>query len=129
MQRLSIAVAVLVFTTGTSHAAESPCEHLISASSLDAAGGFAIVSPGYWCLEDDLAIPTTLTRGGAITIQVDSVTLDLQGYRIEQSPSSNFAVGIYGAGRRNIHVRNGSIRGFFIGLELWGDATTPAAHA
>jgi parallel beta-helix repeat protein len=76
----------------------------------------AIWSPGIYCLTGDLN--TSMTSGAAIYINASSVTLDLNGHKLGglgAGPTTQ-AVGIYATDRKNITIRNGSIRGFYFGI-------------
>jgi len=69
---------------------------------------FTINASGSYYLTGNLAV----TTGNAITIAVDDVTLDINGFTISStaSPDSGNAVTISGA-RSNVVIRSGSIRG------------------
>jgi hypothetical protein len=77
-----------------------------------------ISAKGVYCLTTDLA--TNILGGFAVTIASDDVVLDLGGYTLgglPAGPSSN-AFGIYALDRKNITIRNGTIRGFSKGIDL-----------
>lgn len=76
--------------------------------------------PGVYCLKQDLA--TAITSGNAITINANSVTIDLNGFRLGGlgGGMNTQANGIFSTGRRNITIRNGTIRGFSRGIMLEG---------
>lgn len=67
-----------------------------------------INASGSYYLTGNLAV----TTGSAITISVDQVTLDLNGFTISStaSPAAGTAVNVSGT-RRNIVIKNGHIRG------------------
>jgi hypothetical protein len=82
-----------------------------------AAVPFVITEPGSYCLAEDVG--TTMTSGAAITIEANSVVLDLQDHRLGNlgAGSATTAVGVLvrSAGpslASNVVVRNGTIRGF-----------------
>ena len=77
-----------------------------------------ITAPGAYCLTSDLA--TNMTSGIAITINIDDVVLDLNGFRLDGlgAGAGTMAVGIYAQDRRNITIRNGTVRGFIEGIAL-----------
>src|SRR4051794_37566268 len=78
-----------------------------------------INASGIWCLQKDLT--STATTGNAIDVQAGAVTLDLNGFTITGSLSnSTQAIGIHSLNRRNVTMRNGTIRGFRIGISLEG---------
>jgi hypothetical protein len=74
---------------------------------------------GVWCLTKNLAWGGT--TGKAIDVQVGTVTIDLNGFTLGGSVSANTqAVGIHSINRANVTIRNGTIRGFFVGILLEG---------
>ncbi len=78
-----------------------------------------INATGIWCLQKDLTWAGT--TGNAIDVQAAAVTLDLNGFTITGSLSnSTQAIGIHSLNRRNVTMRNGTIRGFRIGISLEG---------
>ena len=81
-----------------------------------------ITAPGVYCLTDDLG--TTTVSGSAIEIQTNNVVLDLNGFKLGglAAGSSTGADGIFADGRRNITIKNGTVRGFYRGIRLLGNA-------
>jgi hypothetical protein len=79
-----------------------------------------ISSEGIYCLASDFFI--SMLSGNAVTIEADNVALDLNGRTIDNrsAGSGNSAVGIMASERRNITIKNGTIRGFSKGV-LIGD--------
>jgi len=79
---------------------------------------FTISAAGVYCLNTDLI--TGITSGAAVTINANSVTIDMNGRRLAggQAGTATTAVGIYANNRRNITMRNGTIRGFWKGIFL-----------
>src|SRR6187401_463877 len=78
-----------------------------------------INASGIWCLQKDLAWAGT--TGNAIDVQAAAVTLDLNGFTITGSlVATTQAVGIRSLGRRNVIVRNGTIRGFLTAVSIEG---------
>jgi hypothetical protein len=78
-----------------------------------------ISAPGVYCLAQNLALTT---NGGypAIGVASDSVVVDLKGFRLTGlsiGPGS-YAYGIAALDQKNITVRNGTVRGFYIGVFL-----------
>lgn len=91
---------------------------------------FTISNPGSYCLTKDISI----TTGTAIQINSSDVTLDLGGHTLNglSSGSSTSAAAITDAYtlRRNITVRNGTIRGFGDAVYLIGTGMrVEAVHA
>src|SRR5688572_4995292 len=79
--------------------------------------GIVITSPGIYTLDRDLAYSGGF--GAAIMIAADNVVIDLNGHRITGSGGAgNSAKAIVATNQSNITIRNGSIDGFFYGVEL-----------
>ncbi len=79
---------------------------------------FTITTRGIYCLKQSLG--TNITTGNAITVDANNVTIDFNNHILggrSAGPSSN-AVGVYSVNRRNITVRNATIRGFARGIYL-----------
>ena len=119
MRRL-LALLLLLPVTSTAFAAES----------FDGCAGFidslpaTITTQGVWCLRGDLS--TSITSGAAITVAANNVTLDCNGFKVGglgAGPQS-IATGVLAANRLNGTVRNCTVRGFLIGIQLGG-----AGHA
>lgn len=75
---------------------------------------------GVYCLTKDLA--TTMASGNAITVAVNNVTIDCNGFKLGglgAGPVTN-AVAIRAQGRQNVVVRNCNVRGFAYGINLDG---------
>jgi hypothetical protein len=77
------------------------------------AGGLSLSSPGFYFLAGTLSYSGS---GNAITIGADDVTLDLMGFSLIGPGGSSSAIGVYMNGHSNVEVRNGSVRGFSIGV-------------
>ena len=62
-----------------------------------------------------------MTSGNAITINTSNVTIDLNGYRLSNlaAGAGTLTYGIYASQRKNITIRNGSVRGFYLGIYLY----------
>lgn len=82
---------------------------------------FTISAPGKYCLTSDLYAGQAPT---AITVDADDVVLDLGGWTLRgiydggvTSESTNVA--IYVTGQRNVTIRNGTISGFYAGIDFW----------
>ena len=97
-----------------------------AAESYDNCTGFidsvpaTISTQGTWCLRDDVS--TAMTSGNAITVGVNNVTIDCNGFKIGGlgAGASSSARGIGATDRLNVTVRNCSVRGFLLGIELAG---------
>ncbi len=90
---------------------------------------FTITVQGVYCLKQNLNV--NLATGNAITINAGNVIIDFNGFRINnQAPlATNEARGVYAQDRKNITIRNGFLRGFYYGVNLWEIAIdASAAH-
>jgi hypothetical protein len=83
---------------------------------------YTIDQSGAYCLGADQAV--NLGAGIALTIEADDVVLDLNGHEIVNfnNGMSNTAYGVYSSNRRNVTIRNGTVRWFFYGVVLSNDA-------
>jgi hypothetical protein len=83
---------------------------------------YVVTSPGIYCLTGDLS--TNMATGAAIVIAASNVVLDLNGHRLgggAAGPSTN-AIGILGIQRKNVTIRNGTVRGFASALLLFAES-------
>ncbi len=89
---------------------------------------FIITVQGIYCFKGNLA--TTLTSGNLITVTVNNVTIDMNGFKLGGlgAGAGTTANGIVAINRRNITIRNGSIRGFLNGISLDGGAANSSGH-
>jgi hypothetical protein len=102
----------------------APASHPARAEAFNTCTGFVsslpatITTPGVWCLRGDLS--TAIVSGAAITIAVNNVTLDCNGFRIGGLAAGNpsNALGVAARDRQNATVRNCGIRGFRTGIAL-----------
>lgn len=87
---------------------------------------YVISSAGVYCLKSKLV--SAMGTGSAITINTNNVTLDMNGYRLggRQAGDTSTAKGIYALNRKNIHIRNGTIRGFFLPISLTDSSSPPS---
>jgi hypothetical protein len=74
---------------------------------------YTIGAPGIYCLNSSI--------GGSIQVNADDVVIDMNGHTLESLNSTGD--GIYAFDRKNITVRNGTIRGFRIGAQINGKAS------
>lgn len=81
---------------------------------------FTISEEGVYCFTGNLS--TGITSGYAISIETDNVVLNLNGWKLDglAAGTGTTTKGIYADQRENITIRNGAIRGFFIGVYLEG---------
>ncbi len=118
-----VVALVAMFRMSTAAAETTVCTEITTAP-------YTINTQGVYCLNANLE--TNLASGNAIEITVNNVVIDLNGHKIGnlaagQTTSAN---GIYAYQRQNVTIRNGTIRGFIIGIVL-GDVspyTTSQGH-
>jgi hypothetical protein len=88
---------------------------------------YVITTEGAYCLTDDLKVG--LATGYAIDIQANNVVLDLNGHRLSNSGgSATGAVGVNANSRQNVTVKNGIVKGFYMGVELNSDLSSIVEH-
>jgi hypothetical protein len=80
----------------------------------------AISTPGFYYLGGNLSHTGDTP---AITVNVDDVTIDLMGFCLSGKGTNN---GIFMSGRKNIEIRNGTVRNFALGISE--DSTSSARH-
>jgi hypothetical protein len=78
-----------------------------------------ITGPGVYCLSFKY-IDFPLAQGALITISADDVLLDLNGATLDGTPTGRgaFSYGVRAYNRRNVTVRNGTIKGFNYAVHL-----------
>ncbi|MHB8405554.1 MAG: right-handed parallel beta-helix repeat-containing protein [Gammaproteobacteria bacterium] len=78
-----------------------------------------ITTQGIYCLTHKLG--TNMTSGTAITINANNVTIDLNGWKVDDGAagSGTVATGIY-SNYDNVTIKNGIVRGFSVGIRLRG---------
>lgn len=116
MIRIAACLAVVLFAllpTTFARADTGPCTVIRSLPAV-------ITSQGTYCLEHDLS--TAISRGEAISIQANNVTIDCRHRKIGglASGTGSHASGIFAMDRKNITIRNCAIRGFANGIFLFG---------
>ncbi len=84
---------------------------------------YTINQPGFYYLGGNL---TTTGSNNGITVNKNDVTIDLMGFRLENTAFSGSSSGIFIPERKNVQVRNGTVRGFYIGI--WGFGGSGANH-
>ncbi len=89
---------------------------------------FTITVQGIYCQKGNLS--SSLTSGDMITVATNNVTIDMNGFKLGGlgAGAGTTANGIVAINRRNITIRNGSIRGFFRGIFLEGGAANSSGH-
>ena len=89
-----------------------------------------ITIQGIYCFNGNLA--TSISSGNAIEIQTNNVTIDLNGWKLGglAAGTGTWTNGIYAFQRKNITIKNGTIRGFNRGILLKDNSpyTTSQGH-
>ncbi len=116
MTKLALAAAVMaalsfVPAIPSAHAETTLCTEIMALP-------FTITAQGSYCLKQNLNV--NLASGNAITINAGNVSIDFNGFRINnQAPlATNEANGVYAVDRKHITLKNGFIRGFSLGIWL-----------
>ena len=108
--------AVIMLFSSTARAETTQCTPITTIP-------FTISTQGIYCLNGNLA--GNLASGSAIEITTNNVTIDMNGFKLGNlaaGPSTS-AHGIYALDKKNITIRNGTIRGFFYGIFFKGPST------
>jgi hypothetical protein len=74
---------------------------------------YTITEPGLYYLTRNLSPPSGVADG--IIVNADHVTIDLMGFAMDGNNST--AAGISMPGRKNVEIRNGTVRGFTTGIQ------------
>lgn len=107
---LVASAGLLALGTGPAHAETTNC------TAIDALP-YAIAAPGIYCLTADFDV--NLAAGAAITIDSSHVVLDLNGHKIANGAGdATQAYGVYALNRTSLTVRNGTLIGFLIGVNI-----------
>ncbi len=80
---------------------------------------FVILFEGVYCFIGPLDL---VVAGPAIDIRTNNVILDLNGFKLGglAAGPGTFEHGIFASNRKNITIKNGTVRGFLIGIALEG---------
>lgn len=116
---VAAAIAALPLLAAPALAETTQCTEIVALPA-------TISAQGVYCVKRDLE--TSIGSGNAITINANSVTIDLNGFRLGGlggGPGTQ-ASGIFANNQKNITIRNGTIRGFFRAIQLAG--TTGSGH-
>ena len=101
--------AVIMLFASTARAETTQCKPITTIPT-------TITTQGIYCFTGNLA--GNMATGSAIEITTNNVTIDMNGYKLGNlaaGPSTS-ANGIYALDKKNITIRNGTIRGFQIGI-------------
>ena len=119
LRRMIVIVAGILLWSGAALASElGTCTAITSLPT-------TITASGVYCLTGNLTF--TILSGGAITVNADSVVIDLNGYRLKHDPTVPNPVItaiLISAGSDNVTIRNGlisSVEGAAVGS--YGKAT------
>jgi hypothetical protein len=79
-----------------------------------------ITVEGVYCFTGNLT--TSMASGNAIEIQSDNVTIEMNGWKLEGqfNNDTTTAYGIYASSRVAVTVRNGTVKGFLVGIQFTG---------
>ncbi|MDJ0613449.1 MAG: right-handed parallel beta-helix repeat-containing protein [Rhizobiaceae bacterium] len=112
--------STVTFGSNIVHAETTECTEITSVPT-------TITVQGVYCLKGDLN--TNITSGNAITINTNNVTIDLNGWKLGglAAGAGTNARGISATNRKNIVIRNGSIRGFRYGIFILGTSSTSSS--
>jgi len=120
---VALALAALAAAASSARAAGSydNCVGYIDAPNF-------IPKPGTWCLRQNLV--TSITSGAAIEINADHVTIDCNGFVLDNSPGGprTGATGVASYGYSGITVRNCAIQGFANGISVIGGTSANGGH-
>lgn len=121
---LSLIAAFLLASSGGRAPLEAETVKCTAITALPA----VITVPGAYCFTGDLA--TAMTSGSAIVIASHNVVLDLNGFVLDGSGAGKgtTATGVVAGDRRNITIKNGTVRGFLTGISLFDTAGGSQAH-
>jgi hypothetical protein len=117
---LALVLATLVaLPLGAAAPARAGSERYVAITALPA----TVSTPGCYRLVGNL---TLTSANNAITINCDNVVIDLDGFTIVSAvPAGGQSVGVAASGRSNVTVRNGTLRGFGVGVSLSQTGTAP----
>jgi len=121
--KLTTSLLVLLTLALTATPARAETVNCTAITSLPA----AITVQGVYCFTGDLA--TAMTSGNAINIETNNVVLDLNGFKLGglAAGPGTMATGILASNRQNLTIKNGTIRGFAVGIFL-GDSGGSQGH-
>ncbi len=117
---LTMAVAAALLTTS----ARAETINCIEITAIPA----IITVQGVHCLKSDKV--SFVPNGNQIEIQTNNVSIDLNGFKLGGlgAGAATNTIGIFAQDHKNITIRNGTIRGFRIGVLLDQDAGSSSGH-
>jgi hypothetical protein len=113
---LALLLLAMLAAPRTAHAAQSYDNCTGTITTLPA----VIATSGTWCLKADQS--TAIASGNAITINSNDVIVDCNGFKLGglAAGTGTNAYGVYAASRSHVTVRHCNIRGFHVGVYLFG---------
>ena len=117
---MAILVTAVLFAPTPARAETTNCTAITSLPAV-------IDTQGIYCFTGHLS--TADTSGNAIEITTNNVVIDFNGYKLGGlgGGAATYANGIYAYQRKNITIRNGSIRGFYRGIWLHDSSSYTAS--
>jgi hypothetical protein len=117
--RIAAVAALLAAMSGAARAETTICTEITSVP-------FSITMPGNYCLKTSFST----AAGTAISVSASDVAIDFNGNLIDGTPAGSGAMnrGVSAFNQKNVVVRNGTLRGFFLGVDLNG-ATPSSAES
>jgi hypothetical protein len=118
MPKITLALLAFLLPVSLARAEVTICTEITSVS-------FTITKPGIYCLKKNLVNttnPAPAFLAGAIEIEADNVTVDLNGFSLfnKLAGPANQMNGVVSFHRKNVTVRNGHIEGFADAVLLGG---------
>jgi parallel beta-helix repeat protein len=109
---MTLAATLLVLLALLIGAAPAPAGPCTAITTLPA----VITVQGVYCFTGNLE--TAMTSGDAILISTNNVVLDLNGFKLGglAAGTATTAQGIHALNARNVTIKNGTVRGFFVGI-------------
>lgn len=127
MTRSSLALLIISFGSFLSSPEGVGADDFRACRPISAPLPAEITETGKYCLSGNLS--TSMLGGAAIFIRASNVVLDLNGFVLEglANHEDTSAAGVtndFFARPQDITIRNGTVRGFFEGIGLWGSNVT-----
>ena len=112
-------LCLALFQTPSAYAETTECTEITALP-------ITITSQGVFCLKRSIGLSPGLLTGAAIDIQTNNVVIDLNGFKIGNlsAGAGTEAVGIQAVNRKNIVLKNGTVRGFFTAIDLTGSSSS-----
>ena len=118
---MKMTLTALVLLAGALAPAAARAETVKTCTGFITALPTVISTQGTWCMDKDLA--TAMETGNAVTIGTNNVTIDCNGFKLGNlaAGADTGTYGIYAQDRLNVTVRNCNVRGFFVGILIFGN--------